>query len=194
MALRIIAGKARGRRLVSPPGERVRPTGDRVREALFNIWGGRLDGLRVLDVCAGSGAVSLEALSRGAARAVALERDGECCRHIRAEAGRIGLADGLEVRQGDVLGELERLRREGAAFDAAFVDPPWEEAALRREILRRLFATPPLCAHVAVESPAAEEAGEPPPGARLVKRRRYGRTALCFYEEADGEEGASPLP
>lgn len=195
MPLRIIAGKARGRRLASPPGAGVRPTGARVREALFDIWGGHLEGLRVLDLCAGSGAVALEALSRGAASVVAVERDGACCRHIRAEAERIDLAGGLEVRQGDVLGALERLRREGAHFDAAFVDPPWEEKALRREILEMLFAPPPLCRHAAVEAPAAPAtAGEEPlpPGVRLVKQKHYGRTALYFYESAEQNGGVSP--
>ena len=90
--MRIIGGRARGCRLASPPGEKARPTGDRVREALFNIWGQNLEGLRVLDVCAGSGAVALEALSRGAAEAVAIESDPALCRQIEAEGARLGLA------------------------------------------------------------------------------------------------------
>ncbi len=191
MPLRIIGGRARGRRLRSPPGEGVRPTGDRVREALFNIWGGRLDGLRLLDVCAGSGAISLEALSRGADEAVAIERDPERCRHIGEEAERAGLTEGLRVIRAEALEELGRLRREGAGpFDLAFADPPWEEEALRREILALLFETPPLCRSAAAEAPEGKEEPAPPPGARLVKRSRYGRTVLLFFEAlAVGSQG-----
>jgi 16S rRNA (guanine966-N2)-methyltransferase len=182
--VRIIGGRARGRRLSSPPGEGVRPTGDRVREALFNIWGQRLEGLRVLDVCAGSGAISLEALSRGAAEAVALESDPALCRHIGHEAERLGLAQGLKVRRGDARRELARLRREGAPpFDLAFVDPPWQKSALRRELAGALFEPPPLCLGAAVECPREEEL-PPPPGARLLKRSRYGGSVLVFFEAA----------
>ncbi len=188
MALRIIGGRAKGRRLRSPAGRQVRPTGDRVREALFNIWGQDLEGLRLLDVCAGSGAISLEALSRGAAVAVSLERDAALCRLIREEAGQAGLSDGLDVRQADALAGIERLRREGeAVFDLVFVDPPWREAALRWKILRLLFQEPPLGRGVVVECPSGEEA-EVPPGSRLLRRARYGDTSLLFYEV----EGALP--
>jgi len=165
----------------------VRPTGDRVREALFNIWGQRLEGLRFLDVCAGSGAVSLEALSRGAAVAVALEWDAALCSHIQEEAERTGLAEGLRLRRGDARAELGRLRREGVPpFDLAFADPPWGERALREEILRILFESPPLCQMVAVECPQGEKEPGTPSGARLIRRARYGDTALIFYEIGEG--------
>ncbi len=189
MTLRIIGGAARGRRLASPPGEGVRPTGDRVREALFNIWGQRLGGWRLLDVCAGSGAVSLEALSRGAVHAVAIEMDAARCRQIREEAGRLSLAEGLEVRCGEALAELSRLRREGGGdgpgrppFDAAFVDPPWAAGELRRKILSRLFEAEPLCRVAVAEVPGGEDLPEPPGGARVTRRANYGGTSLIFFE------------
>ncbi len=186
MALRIIGGHARGRRLGSPPGSSVRPTGDRVREALFNILGQRLDGWRFLDVCAGSGAVALEALSRGADAVVGLEENAALCRHIREEAARMELAEGLEVRCGDARAELRNLRREaGPAFHAAFVDPPWKKERLRQELLDILFEESALCRMAIVEFPA--EAAEPvaPAGVRMTRRADYGGTALAFYE-ADG--------
>ena len=186
--MRIIGGRARGRRLASPPGEKARPTGDRVREALFNIWGQSLDGLRLLDVCAGSGAVALEALSRGAAEAVAIERDPALCRQIESEGARLGLARGLRVRRGDARKELGRLRREGGPpFDLAFVDPPWKDADLRRELAGLLFEGPPLCLGAAVECPKGE-ALPAPPGARLAREARYGETVILFFEAAEGGE------
>ena len=183
MALRIIGGLARGRRLGSMPGKLTRPTGDRVREALFNILGQRLDGWCFLDVCAGSGAVALEALSRGAGEDVALEEDPGLCRHIQGEAARLDLAEGLDVRRGDARSELRTLRRQGKPlFHAAFVDPPWKKETLRQEILEILFEESPLCQLVVVEFPS--DASEPvaPAGAKLTRRADYGGTALAFYE------------
>ncbi len=183
MALRIIGGLARGRRLGSLPGKLTRPTGDRVREALFNILGQRLDGWRFLDVCAGSGAVALEALSRGAYDVVAVEEDTALCRHIREEAARLDLAEGLEVRRGDARAELLTLRRQGKpSYHAAFVDPPWKKETLRQEILGILLEEPPLCDLAVVEFPS--DASEPaaPAGARMTRRADYGGTALAFYE------------
>ena len=181
--MRIIGGRARGHRLASPPGETARPTGDRVREALFNIWGQDLGGLRLLDVCSGSGAIALEALSRGAAGVVAIEIDAALCRQIEQEARRLGLSEGLRVIRGDARREIARLRGEGApAFDLAFVDPPWREAALRRELVEALFGRAPLCLGAAVECPRREKELPSPPGARLIRRERYGETVLLFYE------------
>ena len=183
MALRIIGGLARGRRLASIPGNRTRPTGDRVREALFNILGQRLDGWRFLDVCAGSGAVALEALSRGADDAVAVEEDTALCRHIRDEAIRLDLAEGLDVRRGDARVELWALRRQGKpSFHAAFVDPPWKEKGLRQEILNILLKEPPLCRLAVVEFPSYASEPVAPVGTQLTRREDYGGTALAFYE------------
>ncbi len=175
----------------SPPRTYVRPTEDRVREALFNILGQRLDGWRVLDVCAGSGAVSLEALSRGADFVVALEEDAVLCRHIQEEAARIALSEGLEVRRGDARAELRSLRREGErAFHAAFVDPPWKKETLRQEILDILFEEPNLCRMAVVEFPAEGHEPAAPAGARMTRRADYGGTSLAFFEGGDGEENS----
>lgn len=186
MALRIIGGRARGRRLSSLPAASLRPTGDRVREALFNILGQRLEGWRLIDVCAGSGAVSLESLSRGACIVVALEEDPANCRRIQEDAARLALGEGLEVRQCDARDGLRELRRQTApSFDLAFVDPPWKKNKLRQELLDILYEAPGLCRMAVVEFPS--EASEPtaPEGARMVRRADYGGTALAFFEADD---------
>jgi 16S rRNA (guanine966-N2)-methyltransferase len=185
MSLRIIGGSARGRRLVSPPGKNVRPTGDRVREAVFNILGQNFEGWSLIDVCSGSGAVSLEAISRGAERVVALESSEERCRHIQDEAERLDFGDRLDIRRGDARNTLSNLRREGSAsFDVAFVDPPWAEEALRREILDLLFPSVPLCAMAVCEFPGAKAEPDAPVGARKIRRVDYSGTSLVFFEAA----------
>ena len=183
MSLRIIGGAARSRRIPSPAEEDVRPTGERVREALFNIWGGAVAGSRVLDLCAGSGAISLEALSRGAACVLAVEKNPRLCEAMRRNAKTLGLGSGFEVRCADVTAEVGRIRAESShSFDLAFADPPWLEDALRLEILQAVFTPEPICAQLVMEAPRGarweSEAGEP----KLVRERRYGDTCLLFYE------------
>ena len=183
MSLRIIGGAAGSRRIPSPEEAGVRPTGERVREALFNIWGGAVVGARVLDLCAGSGAISLEALSRGAAGVLAIEKNPRLCAAMRRNADVLDLADGFEVRCADVLAEVGRIRAQGPRrFELAFADPPWREDALRREVLDAVFAPEPICAKLVMEAPRSaqwkSEAGE----SKLVRERRYGDTCLLFYE------------
>jgi 16S rRNA (guanine966-N2)-methyltransferase len=104
---RIIAGEAGGRRLAVPPGDRVRPTSDRVKESVFSALGpDRLVGARVLDLYAGSGALGLEALSRGAAEAVLVERDPAAARAIRTNIDTLGFADRAVLRVAAVAGVL----------------------------------------------------------------------------------------
>ena len=190
MSLRIIGGAARSRRIPSPEEADVRPTGERVREALFNIWGGAVAGAYVLDLCAGSGAISLEALSRGAAGVLAVEKNPRLCEAMRRNAETLGLAEGFEVRCADVTHEIGRIRADPPRkFDLAFADPPWREEALRLRVLEAVFTPEPLCASLVMEAPRGvpvrSEAGE----ARLVRERRYGDTCLLFYEA--GSEGIS---
>ena len=123
--MRVVAGEFGGRRLVAPSGTDTRPTSDRVRESLFSILG-PLDGTQVLDVFAGSGALGIEAISRGAALAVAVERDRNAVRAIRANADALALGDRLRVVP---RGWREALRAEAGAgirFDLVLVDPPYD--------------------------------------------------------------------
>ena len=121
--MRIIAGEWRGRKLQAPPGAATRPTADRVRETLFSMLTSRLgtfEGLRVADLFAGSGALGLEALSRGAAFACFVENDGKAAAAIRANAGDLGATDRVEILGGSALA-LPR----SEPFDLLFADPPY---------------------------------------------------------------------
>jgi 16S rRNA (guanine966-N2)-methyltransferase len=120
--VRLIAGRWRGTRLDVPASPGLRPTSDRVRETLFNWLMPWLPGARVLDLFAGSGALGLEALSRGAAGALLVERDAALANALRATVARLPGADGARVVQGDA---LETLRTGDGMFDIAFVDPPF---------------------------------------------------------------------
>jgi 16S rRNA (guanine966-N2)-methyltransferase len=124
--MRVIAGAYRGRRLKAPPGVRTRPTADRVREALFSILGDVQD-RRVADLFAGSGALGIEALSRGAEHATFVERDSGAVGVLRFNLASIGIVDGVEVFEWDALRWLEAVGGE-LEFDVVFVDPPYSSA------------------------------------------------------------------
>jgi 16S rRNA (guanine966-N2)-methyltransferase len=123
--MRVVAGSARGRRLVAPPGDATRPTSDRVREAIFNaLWSrGAVVDATVLDLFAGSGAMGIEALSRGAAHATFVDDDGRARRVISDNLATCGLADRADV----VADKAERFveRSPGQAYDVVFCDPPY---------------------------------------------------------------------
>ena len=132
--MRVIAGTAGGRRLVAPKGDRTRPTADRVREALFSSLQPRLAGARVLDLFAGSGALAVEALSRGADHAVLVERARPALAAIDRNLAIADVADRAEVVAGELPGVLERVT---GTFDVVLLDPPY---ALDRDVLARVLA------------------------------------------------------
>ncbi|MGH3327680.1 MAG: 16S rRNA (guanine(966)-N(2))-methyltransferase RsmD [Streptomycetales bacterium] len=185
---RIIAGRARGRRLVAPAGQGTRPTSDRTREGLFSTLEslhGPLAGARVLDLYAGSGAVGLEALSRGASVALLVESDPRAARRIRDNAGRVGLP-GAEV----VVTRVERLVSlpcSGEAFDIAFLDPPYElpdgdVAAVLGDADSLGWLAPG--AIVVVERATRGGRFGWPDGFRPARSRRYGEGTLWYGRRA----------
>jgi len=179
--MRIITGSARGCRLKAPPGEDTRPTADRTREALFSMLGGRVVDADVLDLFAGTGALALEALSRGAARAVMIDR---ITHDILSEnARRTKLAARAEIRRGDVYGHVAQLAREGRVFDLIFADPPYAKGEAER-ILRVVDAGGLLAAGglFVLEQGAGEAVTENAGALSLTRERRYGAARICFYE------------
>jgi 16S rRNA (guanine966-N2)-methyltransferase len=174
--VRIIAGSRKGHRIAAPKGETTRPTGDRVREAAFNLIG-PVDGTAVLDLYAGSGAMALEALSRGAARATLVESDRAACRTIDANLEKLRLV-GARVLCQDVLRflALERQR-----YDLILVDPPYELveslAVPLATQLPRLLADDGL---VVYETSSRQEPELP--GLATRTSRRYGNVRLTLFE------------
>jgi len=175
--MRIVAGSRKGHRISAPRGVVTRPTGDRVREAVFSIVG-PVEGASVLDLFAGSGALGLEALSRGAARCVFVERDREARRVIRANLEHLRLENG-EVVGGDVPGVLRAQRKRGERFDLVLVDAPYDawagyEARLA-ELLPDVLAGDGLAV---VETAATVEPSLP---LDLVTTRRYGSARITVF-------------
>lgn len=183
--MRIIAGEKRSRKLVAPDGMETRPTADRAKEALFSILMQRLPGARVLDLYAGSGALALEALSRGAASAVLADMSPKACRAIAENIAALDYQDRARLLRCPDTAAMAQLRREGAAFDLIFLDPPYRMDTSRIcDALAEALLAPGgvLIVEHARETP-------PAPGAalRLADRREYGVAGISFYRHA-GEE------
>lgn len=166
---RIIAGRYGGRRLSIPSDPRVRPTADRVREAWMSILGERLVGATVLDLFAGSGALGLEAISRGATHATLVDIGRASIIAIDANVAALGLADQVTVHQSEVMRFVERLAP--GQFDVALADPPYTVPFAERLVAE--FITRPFARLLAVEHPATVSLGG-------GDTRRYGDTALTF--------------
>ncbi|HVW35618.1 MAG TPA: 16S rRNA (guanine(966)-N(2))-methyltransferase RsmD [Acidimicrobiia bacterium] len=183
---RIIAGEAGGRRLAVPLGDGVRPTSDRVKESLFSALGpGRLVGARVLDLYAGSGALGLEALSRGAAAAVFVERDAAAARAVRTNIDTLGFADRAVLRVGAAAAVLNG-PPPGGPFDLALLDPPYDRAASEVEaVLGGLAAGGWLSATatIVVERAAGSSPLRWPAGWGSIWERCYGDTLVLFAQQ-----------
>jgi 16S rRNA (guanine966-N2)-methyltransferase len=170
--VRIVAGEWGGRRIAAPPGRATRPTTDRVREAWMSAVADVIPGARVLDLFAGSGALGLEALSRGAESAVFVENAPAALRALRENLDALGAGPRARVMRVDALRYVEGL--EAGAFDLAFADPPYGQG-FAAALLER-FARVPFAGLLCVEHGRGDELPELP-GART---RRYGDTSLTF--------------
>lgn len=186
--MRVIAGNARGTRLAAPRGMRTRPTADRVREALFSIIRSRfeMEGARVLDICAGTGSLGIEALSRGAASCCFIESDRNALAALRRNLSAAHCDERAGIMEMDVHKALHLLAARGDRFDLVFFDPPYASglyatAPQALSDLSLLEAEGLFIAECAARDPLPDRLG------RLVKdeRRVYGDTALEFYTIAD---------
>lgn len=169
--MRIISGEWKGRRIVAPKGRSVRPTTDRVREAWMSAMGGRFDGLRVLDLFAGSGALGLECLSRGASEAVFVDEARTSLRALERNVEILGASGRATVVRADALAWVEGL--EPRAFDLALADPPYGRGGAARLIDH--FTSHPFADELWVEHRTDDVLAHLPEGAR---QRRYGDTTL----------------
>jgi 16S rRNA (guanine966-N2)-methyltransferase len=182
--LRITGGALRGVPITEPKGHRLRPTTGLVREAVFNILGDRVDGATVLDLYAGTGALGLEALSRGAASAVFVEAEAPACTAILESLARAKMASAGKVFRGRLPAALAQL---SGTFTIVFMDPPYNEEKAEETLWE-------LGAHVSPGGVVVYEHGsrynppERPAGLRLAERRVYGDSALAFYDRTDEED------
>jgi len=176
--VRIIAGSRKGARIFAPKGRDTRPTADRVREAAFNLIG-PVEGASVLDLFAGSGAMGLEALSRGAASVLFVDADHEACRAIERNLAKLGLA-GATVLRRDALRALAEEAAAGRRYDLVFVDPPYDRfGSVQTFLAAHLPAVLAEDGLAVIETSACEEPELP---LRRRTSRRYGAARLTLFE------------
>ena len=182
--MRIIAGSVGGRRIEAPPGDGTRPTHDRVREALFSMLGAYFDGGCALDLFAGSGALGLEALSRGMTRAVFCDRDRTAAKVVEKNARQLGLMDSCRIL--NLPFDRALLQMRGEKFDLVFLDPPYEggfmDAALSMLVENELLSKN---ARVVCEIRKTASL-QAPKEYRVLKQRTYGmaQVVVLAYENA----------
>lgn len=210
--MRIIAGEYRGRTLTSPTGKNVRPSSGMLREALFNILQFQIEGARFLDLFAGSGAIGLEALSRGADHVTFVESDPQALQCIHKNIDLLGVRDRSRIIKGDVAKTLSKLSSGDALFDVIFADPPYEKeikqpgrasSSYSEEVLRLIDVNSLLSpkGRVFIEDAKSNEALDSNafrsslPILRLQSCRQFGRSQLWEFapiliqiEEASKED------
>ena len=180
--VRVIGGLARGRRLHAPPGRQTRPTSDYLREVLFDLLGQQVSGRSFLDLYAGTGAVGIEALSRGAARAVFVEHDRRAVASLRRNLEVSGLMEKAEVVPAEVLRYLRRAASTPHRFDMIFLDPPYRGADAATALL--LIASKGLLAPggMVIMERSSQSASLPAPGGiAQVREVRHGDSILELY-------------
>ena len=177
--MRVIAGHFKGRRLQAPAWDWLRPTSDKLRETLFNILAPRVAQARVLDAYAGTGAVGIEALSRGASHVTFVEMNGRAVALIEANLALCGVRQGYTIQRGDVSGVLRRLP-DGAGFDLIFLDPPYDAD----NVMQALEAAGPILAAdgMVVLERATRREPEIPASLQRVRDVKSGDSTLTFLE------------
>ena len=184
--MRVISGKAKGRKLKSVPGDSTRPILDRVKEALFNILRDDIPETRWLDLFAGTGQIGIEALSRGAAEVVFTDNVKAAIKTIHANLKHTRLTEGADVRFGDAFGYLDAVGNGyHEPFDLIYVAPPqykdlWGDAMLKIDAKPNAFLNE--YGRVVVQIDPREYKELDLTGLELVDQRKYGSTILCFYE------------
>ena len=182
--MRISAGEHRGRRLHSPKGSRTRPTSDLLRQAIFNVLGSEIRAARVLDLFAGTGALGLEALSRGAATATFVERDRGALESLHANLMELNLSARARVLAGDVILTLERLAASGERFECVLLDPPYADD-LGVRVVETLAPGVIFCDNAVLVVQAFHKSEFPERIGVLSRfwQRRYGESRLTVYRK-----------
>ena len=180
--MRVVAGEARGCRLKTPSGDRIRPTADRVKEALFEIIGERIRDARVLDLFAGTGNLGIEALSRGACSVLFVDADRSAVKLIGQNLTRTRLSERAETWKTEARLALDRLKKKGRRFEIVLLDPPYgydrTESILKRLCRNKLFSPRGL---MVIEHDRRTDLPERIDSLERCDRRRFGDTMVSFY-------------
>lgn len=186
--MRIISGTAKGIRLKSVPGQATRPTGDRVKESLFNILGPGIRGGDFLDLYAGNGGIGLEALSRGANSVIWIDANPACTKMIKANLEKSRLEGGTTYTT-DVFRGLQQLAKRGKSFDYIFLDPPYDHGLVGKtvELLNELDLLK-KDGIIMAEASKKEDAPQFMSKLCLIRTQQYGDTKLYFYQNKEANE------
>jgi 16S rRNA (guanine(966)-N(2))-methyltransferase RsmD len=176
--MRVIAGTLKGRVLQAPSWDGLRPTSDRLRETLFNILAPRIEGARVLDVCAGTGAVGIEALSRGAAAVTFVDTDHRAVALIEANLRKCGVTERYTIDRRDALARVSP--PVGGPFDIVFLDPPYAQSSFE-PWLGAAAADVAAGGVIVLEHASRLDPPAAVPGLQLTRRLRQGDSSLAFY-------------
>jgi len=190
--MRIVAGSLKGRTITTPEGQGTRPTSDRARQAVFNVlehaaWAEPLDGMRVMDLYAGSGALGFEAISRGAAFALFVETDEEARGAIRENADAFQVMGRTRVHRRSAIDLGPRPRSDGEAFDLAFLDPPYRKGLGELTLARLLEGGWLKPGALVVFERGSDEPEIDTPGYRRLDARDYGAARVLFLRAGSAE-------
>ncbi len=179
--MRIIAGRYRGRRLKAPRGRRIRPTTDRLRETIFNIIGSEIRGQKIVDIFAGTGAMGIEALSRGADHAVFIDKYPGSLECVRANLDPLEISQQWNIIRWDAARNLGCLGAFKRHFDCAFIDPPYNQDMAARTLAHLVVSEAMTDGGLIVLEHAHTETIDPDPAhLTLWDQRRYGKTLVTF--------------
>ncbi len=191
--MRVIAGSAKGRILKSPKGIKIRPTSDKVREAIFDILGARVPGSKVLDLFAGTGALGIEALSRDASRVLFVEKSAGCIKIIAENLKRTNFADKAIIIRADAFKKIRQFYKQVERFDIVLADPSYitpsshkETIPIPKKTLQTLSENDILSENglVVLEHHISFQASEYEGRLRLVSSRRYGKTGVSIFSKS----------
>lgn len=193
--MRVISGRAKGKRLKAPSGINTRPLTDMIKESLFNVLGLNVAGARFLDLFAGSGAVGIEALSRNAGLVLFVEKDNHAARVIKENLINCGFTEGYEVHRNDVFKSLDLIRKRGLLFEYIYVDPPFTNEPIFDEVLQALDKAGILAVEGIIIIRTRRKKTLPLRLHNLEKYRvnDYGESTLhyyCFNEEEKNHDGS----
>ncbi|MGQ9644968.1 MAG: 16S rRNA (guanine(966)-N(2))-methyltransferase RsmD [Thermodesulfobacteriota bacterium] len=179
--MRIIGGTSKGKRLTPPKGQALRPTSDRVKESIFNILGEGVKGKVILDLFAGTGNLGIEALSRGAKRAIFVEKAREATRLIKNNLSQCGMATVSEIIPKDVIRAIGILRQRGETFDLILMDPPYERGLIQKTLWKlqshRIYHDESI---LVIEHDRREPLPRNSNGWNLIQQRKIGDTLISF--------------
>ena len=189
--MRIVAGRLKGRSIATPEGQGTRPTSDRARQAVFNVlehaaWAEPLEGMRVMDLFAGSGALGFEAISRGAAFALFVETDDEARGAIRENADAYGVMGRTRVHRRSATDLGGRPGSDGEAFDLAFLDPPYRKGLGEQALARLIEGNWLKPGAVVVFERGSDEPEIDTPGYERLDARDYGAARVLFLRASPG--------